>query len=238
MSNITVIAVRELRSYFLLPSGYVVGALFLLTNGLVFLSGVFLPGQPATLRAVFGFNVVVLLFLCPAITMRSVCEERRLGTYELLAASPAGTTAFVLGKFLASMGYLLVLLLPTLALVILLEIYGRPDPGEIATGYLGMILIGGMYLASGIFASTVTASQTIAYLLTIFFWILVSLGRASLPAWIGPDAWSMISPWDPFLRMEDFTIGLIDTSSLIFFVSLATFFLIASIVVLETERRG
>ena len=96
MSGTVVIAAREFRSFFLLPSGYVVGALFLLANGIVFLSGVFLPGQPATLRGVFSFDVIVLLFLCPAITMRAICEERRQGTWELLAASPSGAGAFIL----------------------------------------------------------------------------------------------------------------------------------------------
>lgn len=238
MSFTGVIAAREFRSFFLLPSGYVVGSLFLLANGIVFLSGVFLPGQPATLRGVFSFDVIILLFLCPAITMRAICEERRQGTWELLAASPAGTGAFVFGKFLASMGYLVVLLVPTLFLVGLLEFYGRPDPGEIAAGYLGLLLVGAVYLASGVLASTVTASQTIAYLLTVFFWILVGLARSALPGWIGPDAWGVLAPWDPFLRMQDFTIGLIDTSSLVYFPSLAFFFLMVSILVVETERRA
>jgi|TARA_B100001059_G_scaffold223218_1_gene247980 ABC-2 type transport system permease protein len=238
MSGTVVIAAREFRSFFLLPSGYVVGALFLLANGIVFLSGVFLPGQPATLRGVFSFDVIVLLFLCPAITMRAICEERRQGTWELLAASPSGAGAFIFGKFIASMGYLVVLLVPTLVLVGMLELYGRPDPGELAAGYLGLLLVGGVYLASGILASTVTASQTIAYLLTVFFWILIGLGRSALPGWLGPEAWSMLAPWDPFQRMQDFTIGLVDTSSLIYFPSLILFFLLTSIVLVETERRA
>ena len=238
MSRIGVIAAREFRSFFLLPSGYVVGALFLLANGIVFLSNIFLPGQPATLRGVFAFDVIVLLFLCPAVTMRAICEERRQGTWELLAASPAGSGSFILGKYLASMGYLVVLLLPTLVLVLLLELYGRPDPGELAAGYLGLLLVGSVYLASGVLASTITASQTIAYLLTVFFWILVGLGRSALPAWLGAESWELLAPWDPFLRMQDFTIGLVDTSSLAYFLSLTCFFLVASVVIVETERRA
>ena len=130
------------------------------------------------------------------------------------------------------------LLQKTLVLVALLEIYGRPDPGELAAGYLGLLLVGAMYLASGVLASTITASQTIAYLLTIFFWILVGLARSALPGWIGPEVWSVLAPWDPFLRMQDFTIGLVDTSSLIYFPSLILFFLLTSIVLVETERRA
>ena len=102
----------------------------------------------------------------------------------------------------------LLLLPPPLVLVLLLELHGRPDPGEILAGYLGLLLVGSMYLAGGLLASTIAGSQTIAYLLSVFFFILVSLSRTALPAWIGPDAWETLSIFDPFHRMEDFTIGL------------------------------
>ena len=85
-------------------------------------------------------------------------------------------------------------------------------------------------------ASTVTASQTIAYLLTVFFWILVGLGRSALAGLARRRAWELRAPWDPFLRMQDFTIGLVDTSSLAYFVSLTGLFLAASVVIVETER--
>ena len=238
MRTTLAIARREYRSFFLVPSGYLVGALFLLANGIIFLTTVFLPGQPATLRAVFGFDVMVLLLLCPAVTMRSICEERRLGTFELLAASPAGSSSLVVGKFMAAFASLATMLVPTLVLVLLLELYGRPDPGEVLAGYLGLLLVGSMYLAGGLLASTIAGSQTIAYLLSVFFFILVSLSRTALPAWVGPDVWGVLSTFDPFLRMEDFTIGLIDTSSIVYFLVVTGWFLLAAVAVIETERRS
>ncbi|MCH2146179.1 MAG: ABC transporter permease [Phycisphaerales bacterium] len=209
-----------------------------MANGIIFLTTVFLPGQPATLRAVFGFDVMVLLLLCPAVTMRSICEERRLGTFELLAASPAGSSSLVVGKFMAAFASLATMLVPTLVLVLLLELYGRPDPGEVLAGYLGLLLVGSMYLAGGLLASTIAGSQTIAYLLSVFFFILVSLSRTALPAWVGPDVWGVLSTFDPFLRMEDFTIGLIDTSSIVYFLVVTGWFLLAAVAVIETERRS
>ncbi len=238
MRTCSAIAGRDFRSFFLFPSGYVVIALFLLGNSIVFMGDVFVQGQPATMRSIFDFDVVLLLFLCPAVTMRSVCEERRLGTLELIAASPASTTSFIVGKFLSALASLIVILLPTLVLVMLLEVYGQPDYGEIASGYLGLLLVGSMSLSSGILASVVSGSQTIAYLLSVFFFVLLSLGREALPGWIGPDAWSVIKPFDPFLRMQDFTIGLVDSSNVLFFILLTSWFLLASIAVLETERRS
>ena len=71
---------------------------------------------------------------------------------------------------------------------------------------------------------------------TVFFWILIGLGRSALPVWLGAETWELLAPWDPFLRMQDFTIGLIDTSSLVYFVSLTGLFLAASVVIVETER--
>ena len=238
MKTCSAIASRDFRAFFLYPSGYVVIALFLLGNSIVFMGDVFVQGQPATMRSIFDFDVVLLLFLCPAVTMRSVCEERRLGTLELITASPASTASFVVGKFLSSFAALVVILLPTLFLVVLLELYGQPDYGEIASGYLGLLLVGSMYLGSGILASVVSGSQTIAYLLSVFFFVLLSLGREAFPAWAGPDAWSMMKPFDPYLRMQDFTIGLIDSSSVLFFLVVTSWFLLASIAVLESERRS
>ena len=238
MSTCLAIAQRDYRAFFLVPSGYLVSALFLLANGVVFFTAVFQPGQPSSLRAVFGFDAVILLLLCPAVTMRSICEERRIGTFELLSASPANASSLILGKFAGAFASLVTMLVPTIIMVILLEGYGRPDLGEIASGYLGLILVGSMYLAGGLLASTISGSQTIAYLLSIFFFILVGLGRTALPGMIGPDAWTMLAHFDPFLRMDEFTIGLIDSSSIIYFVVLTGWFLLASIVVIETERRS
>lgn len=238
MSTSLAIAHRDYRSFFLVPSGYLVSALFLLSNGVIFLTAVFQPGQPSSLRAVFGFNVVILLLLCPAVTMRSICEERRLGTFEMLAASPANSVSLVLGKFAGAFAALVTMLIPTLVMVVILESYGRPDLGEIAAGYLGLLLVGSMYLAGGLLASTIAGSQTIAYLLSIFFFILIGMGRTALPGVLGPDAWTVLAHFDPFLRMSDFTIGLIDSSSILFFVVLTGWFLLASIVVIETERRS
>ena len=130
------------------------------------------------MSALLDFDAVLLLFICPALTMRSICEERKQGTWELLVASPPGMGSIVFGKFLASFCFLLILLFLTLPCVVLLETYGRPDPGEILSGYLGIALMGSLYLASGILASTISGSQTIAFLLTVFFWILVGLAKA------------------------------------------------------------
>lgn len=236
------IAGRELRAYFLTPGGYVVAALFTLLNGLLFVRLVFNQGEVAALRPIFGFSMVAFMLLCPAITMRAISEELRLGTIELLMTSPVRSGAIIAGKFLAALGFLVVLLAPTLLFVAALETYGRPDYGELACGYFGVILAGSAYLASGVLASTLTASQVVAYLVTVFFWLLLLLLTSLIPqvellpaAW--RDAWSAgLFAIDPSVRLRDFAIGLVDTADVVYFGSLTILLLVASVVCLDARR--
>ncbi len=236
MSGVLTIAGRDLRSLFLSPAGYVVAALFLLVSGMIFIRQVFLPGQPASLSHMLDFDALLLLFVCPALTMRSICEERRQGTWELLVAAPPGMGAIVLGKFLAAGGFLVMLLTLTTPCVLLLEIFGRPDPGELLSGYLGLLLMGGLYLGSGILASTIAGSQTVAFLLTLFFWILVGLIRVGAGTW-GAGLADLLFAVEPYGRLQDFTTGLVDTANIVYFLAGTAMFLLIATAVLELGRR-
>lgn len=235
MSGMFTIAKRDFRSLFYSPSGYVVSSLFALISGIVFIRQVFLPGQPASLSNLLDFDALLLLFICPALTMRSICEERRQGTWELLVAAPPGMWAIVSGKYIASFCFLLVLLLLTTPCVLLLEVYGRPDPGEIFSGYLGVACVGGLYLASGILASTIAGSQTIAFLLTVFFWILVGLARVGADL-LGSGMADILFAIEPYSRLQDFTAGLIDTANIVYFLAGIIMFLMISTAILELGR--
>ncbi|MEE2908153.1 MAG: ABC transporter permease [Planctomycetota bacterium] len=236
MNGVLTIAGRDFRSLFLSPAGYIVAALFTLVSGIVFTRQVFLPGQPATMSTLLDFDAVLLLFICPALTMRSICEERRQGTWELLVAAPPGMGGIVLGKFIAAACFLVILLLLTLPCVVLLEIYGRPDPGEVLSGYVGIGLMGGLYLASGVLASTISGSQTIAFLLTVFFWILVGLARVGGNV-LGADLADVLYAAEPYGRLQDFTTGLVDTANIIYFLCGIAMFLLVSAGLLELGRR-
>jgi ABC-2 type transport system permease protein len=242
VSAAAAIAGRELRAYFLSPGGYVVAALYLLLNGIFFVRLVFNQGDVAALRVIFAINMYVFALICPAVTMRMISEEVRLGTIEMLMTSPVRTAEIVLGKFAAALGFLVLLLLPTLVFVAALEVYGRPDYGELACGYLGVILAGSAYLASGMLASSLTASQVVAYLITVFFWLILLLSAGLLPqaqflpaAW--REAWSgVLFGLDPSLRLRDFAIGLIDSSDIVYFCSLTALLLIAAVKSLDVRR--
>jgi ABC-2 type transport system permease protein len=215
MRAASAIAGRELRAYFLTPGGYVVAALFTLLNGLLFVRLVFNQGDVAALRPIFGFSMIAFMLVCPAITMRAISEE---------------------------LGFLVLLLVPTLIYVVALEAYGRPDYGELACGYLGVILAGSAYLASGVLASTLTSSQVVAYLVTVFFWLILLLATSLLPQVellpaVWRDAWSgALFALDPNPRLRDFAIGLVDTADVVYFGSVTILLLIASVRSLDARR--
>jgi ABC-2 type transport system permease protein len=242
MSVTAAIAGRELRAYFLTPGGYVVAALFTLLNGLLFVRLVFNQGEVAALRPIFGFSMVAFMLLCPAITMRVISEELRLGTIEVLMTAPVRSGQIIAGKFLAALGFLAVLLVPTLLFVVALEAYGRPDYGELACGYFGVVLAGSAYLASGVLASTLTSSQVVAYLVTVFFWLILLLLTSLVPQVellpaLWRDAWSdVLFALDPGARLRDFAMGLIDTADVVYFCSLTILLLVASVVSLDARR--
>lgn len=236
MRGVLCIVSRELRASFLSPVGYIVAALFALFTGLVFISRAFDQGQPAGMRLVFEWGTWLLLLVCPAISMRAIAEEKRLGTYEMLMSCPVSERGVIVGKFLGGVLFLAVVLLPTLAQVAALERYGRPDYGEIACGYLGMLLAGSAYLASGLLASTLTNSQVVAFLITLFFWLGLSLSAKLLPGYL-PQRWADVAfAADPDPRLRDFAIGLIDTSNIVFFLSLTVLFLVAATRALAAGR--
>ncbi len=236
MTPVLTITQRELRAYFLSPGGYIILALFLLVSGGFFWSQCLQTGQIATLRPVFSVGTWLLTFIAPAVTMRLISEEYRAGTLEMLMTCPIHEFHVVLGKYLASLIFLLIMLLPTVSYVVALELFGRPDYGELLCGYLGLILAGSAYLACGILASTFTNSQAVAFLVALFFWLILGFGAKLLPHYLEPVPSRIVFALDPDLRLRDFVIGLIDTSNVVYFLSLTFVFLVAATKTLQARR--
>ena len=226
---------RDLAAYFLSPSGYIITALFIFVTGIFFIRG-FEQGQTASMRPVFDIGIWVLLFVGPAITMRAISDEVRMGTYEMLMTSPLSEFELILGKFIAAVIFMAIMLVPTIGYVIALELHGRPDYGELICGYLGLSLAGTAYLASGILASAVAGSQVVAFLAALFFWLLLSIGTKLLPPYAGEQWAGLVVALDPDLRLRDFAIGLIDTANVAYFLALTAVFLLAAVKVLEVRR--
>jgi len=228
---------RDLRSLFCVATGPIVAALFACLCGVAFVSGVFDQGGIATLRPVFDFSAWLLLLLCPAITMRLIAEERRVGTWDLLLASPISSFQLANGKFVAAWFFVLFVLLTTTPLVLVLEIYAKPDLGAIASGYLGLLLLGGAVIATGIVVSVLTTSQTVAYLVTTFFWLTLSLGTKVLPTLVPTRFADLVFACDPDIRTSAFSIGLLDSSGVVYFLSIIVVMVLVAAFAVDRTRR-
>lgn len=236
MSRTLAIAGRDFRAFFLTPGGYIILALFVIITGLVFVLQAYQQGAAASMRPVFDIGTWVLLFIGPAVTMRCISEELRLGTFETLMTCPVTEPQVIAGKFIAAAAMLAVLLAPTTVYVLVLELHGRPDYGELACGYLGMLLAGSAYLASGLLASTLTSSQVVAFLLTLFFWLTLGVSAKVAPRYLDDRSAAIAFAIDPDLRLKDFAIGLLDTSNLVYFVSISAVSLMAATTMLRLRR--
>ena len=236
MDRAITIARRELSSYFFSPIAYVAMFAFLVASGSLFW-GDFRPGQPAAMRTIFDWMVWLLVIIVPLLCMGLLAQEWASGTIETMMTAPVGEMDMVLGKFLGSLGFFIVLLLPTLFYVIMLAIYGRPDIGPIFSGYLGILLVGALYIAVGLFCSSLTRSQVVAAVssaailcvITILPWFASS--KVALPAF-----WRRLFEQGVFSRYTDFSKGVIDSGNLIFFIAGTVVFLFLTIKILESRR--
>jgi ABC-2 type transport system permease protein len=234
MHNILPIYRREIRSYFNSPVAYVVIVVFLAIVGWFFSANVFLMNV-ASLRIVFDIVPLVFLFFVPAITMRLLAEEKKSGTLELLTTKPVRDGEIILGKFLAAWILLAAALLPTLIYVITLLVLGAPDPGPIVAGYLGLLLMGAVTIGIGLFASSITENQIVAFiigfLIILIFFLMdkvlmyVPEGLASTIEFLGID-----------YHFGNIARGVIDSRDVIYFLSLLTFSLYCATVSLERRK--
>ena len=248
MGKAMTLARRELAAYFYSPMAYVITALFLLMVGMLFLFGmkvpflridmepVFRSGGDSSLRPLFDVLAYGLVVVVPLLTMRLVSEELRSGTIETLMTAPVTDTAVVLGKFLGAFFLYLVLLATTLVFFLLVVAYGQPDYGVALMGYLGMILLGAVYVAVGVFASTLTRHQLVAGLIGIALLTCFTAGIYLVVMLLPLEMAMAASSLNMITYFGDFSKGIFDSRGLVFFVSVTVFFLFLSVKVLESRR--
>ncbi len=238
MNKILVLASRELSSMFRTPVGWIVIALYLFLTGLVFATNTLIPGQPATMRYFFSTSALLLIPIAPAVSMRLFSEEYRSGTIEILGTTALGPWTLTLGKLLGSTAFLLLMLAPTLVFPILLFAFSdpSPDPGPIITGYLGLVFAGTLYLSIGQLASALTTSQTLAFLATLMLLVLLSLASTQLPARVPPPFDLALQQLSIDRRVRDFSIGILDTAHVVFFVSAVGLFVTFSASTIAMRR--
>jgi ABC-2 type transport system permease protein len=234
MAKIWAIAERELRSYFVSPLAYVVGALFLLVSGYLF-SLILFGSREASMRGLFENLAVVFLLITPALTMRLLAEERARGTVELLLTAPVRDRDIVIGKYLAVCLYLLFLLALTLIYPAILAWVGKPDWMPIVSGYLGIFLLGASFMAIGLLASSWTSNQVIAAISTFAISLIIWLLPASSSV-VGQQFGSVLEYLSVLSHQQNLGRGIIDTTDLVFYGSFIVICLFLSIRSVEVYR--
>jgi ABC-2 type transport system permease protein len=234
LSNIGPIYRREIRSYFNSPVAYVVIVVFLAIVGWYFSNNLFLMNT-ASMRIVFELVPLVFLFFVPAVTMRLLAEEKKSGTLELLTTKPVRDVEIVMAKFLAAWTLLGATLAPTLVYLVTLMLLGAPDLGPVVTGYLGLMLTGGVYIAIGIFASSLTENQIVAFLIGMV--IILAFFLADKVLLYMPGA---IAPTVEYLGIDyhfsNIARGVIDSRDIVYFGSVLGFALMTATASLERRK--
>ncbi|MBN1754928.1 ABC transporter permease [bacterium] len=234
MSKSLSIVKKELKMYFNSPIAYVIITVFLLIVGWFFSSNIFLANQ-ASLRFIFSIVPWIFLFFVPAITMRLIAEEKKQGTIETLVTMPINESTIIWGKFLAATILLAVALFLTITYPLTVSILGNLDSGEIVGGYLGLLLLGGSYIAMGLFASSITENQIVAFIIgfmIIFVFFMLDKVLIFLP---GPIA-SIFEYFSTDTHFQNLMRGVIDSKDLIYFISLIFLFLFLSTKLLVARK--
>jgi ABC-2 type transport system permease protein len=230
---------RELASYFNSPIAYIFIIVFLtLTTGL-YMMDFFLAGQ-ADMRGLFGNLPLFLIFFIPAVSMRLWAEDRRSGTFELLMTLPLRAGDVMMGKYMAALTFYLIALAGTLPIPILLGLLGNPDGGVILSGYLGAFLVGGLYLAVGIFVSGLVRDQITAFILgMIACFFLFLMGHdgvaATMDGWL-PGLGSLFqSAFGLLPHYMSMQRGVVLLGDLSYFVTLSAAFLLMNAMWLRVQ---
>ena len=236
MQRVAALTQRELAASFFSPVAYVVATVFLVATGYLFMSTTLIEGGEASVRPLLDSMAWLLIFAIPMLTMRALSEEFSTGTIEALMTAPVTDIEVVFGKFLGVLIFYAALLLTTLFHVILLLKFGKADLGVIFYGYVGMLLLGALYVAVGVFASAITKYHLVAALIAMGVLCIFSIVVDSFASWRGGMWRVILSNINVLHHFEDFSKGILDTSAIIFFISATIFFLFLAVKVLESRR--
>jgi len=238
MRNIWILTKRELHSYFDSLIAYVMIVLFLGFSGFftwIYGSDIFLVGQ-ASLRTFFGIAYWTLFFFIPALTMKLIAEEKRSGTLELLLTKPVSDWQLILGKFFGSFSVIAIALLLTLPYIITISSIGNMDIGASLMGYLGLLLMSAAYIGIGIFTSSVSSNQIVAFLSALFSGLFFHIIFGVLANNMGGALSIVFNYLDLNTHFESIARGVLDTKDVIFFISIMFLGLYMSVISLAKRN--
>ena len=227
--SLKVIFKRELKSFFTSPIAYIVITLYLVVTGWFFFSTFFLTGR-ADMRDFFSLLPLILSFTVPAVTMRLFAEEYRSGSYEILITLPVREIEILLGKYFAALSFIGVMILPTLTYPVFISFTGELDWGPVAGGYIGALLLAAGFSAIGLFASSLTKNQVIAFVVSMaicVFLTIVDNFLILLPAFLQVPFQYIGAQY----HFKNIARGIVDTRDLVYFISVAFVALYAALMI-------
>lgn len=236
---------KELNSFLSSLTGYMVVLVFLILNGLFLwvFPGSFnlLDSGYAGLEGLFFLAPWIFLFLIPALTMRFFADELKTGTIELLLTKPLSELKLVLGKYLAGLILCIIALLPTLIYLVSIYCLGQPqgnlDWGATIGSYIGLILLAGIYVSIGVFASSLTDNQIVSFILSLFFCFFCFTGFEQLASLLSHTGMELsIEKLGISYHYNAISKGVIDTRDLLYFLSMISLFLFASKLSLQSRK--
>ena len=234
MTAALTVAKREIRTYFNSPIAYIVITVFMLLSGYLFFSSLFLARQ-AELRSYFNLMPLLLSFIVPAMAMRLIAEEKGSGSLEMLITMPVRDWQVIVGKFLAGMALLAAMVGLTLFYAVTVMLVGPLDKGPAIGGYLGILLVGGAYMAIGVMASTLTRNQIVAFIIGFAISFSLYLFYRLVP--FMPES---LRPMLAYLSVEShfdgMSRGIIDSRDVIYYLSVMVVSLVIATVSLESRK--
>ena len=222
MKTIWIIAKKELSTYFDSLTAYVLIVLFLGFSGLftwLYGTDIFLIGQ-ADLRPFFNIAYWTLFFFIPALTMKSIAEEKRSGTIEWLLTKPVSDWQLILGKYLADLIIIFIALALTVPYVITLANIGDLDAGATLLGYAGLMLMSSAYIGIGIFASSITKNQIVAFLSALFIGLFLHIIFSVFANNMSGAIAQLFAYLDMSTHFESISRGVFDSKDFIYFASI------------------
>ena len=253
MKNAWIIAKRDMGSFFNSPVFYVVTTVFLILSGYIFFTilnafgmqsmqaaqfrgmGISMNLNQMVVEPSFANMAVMLLLIIPILTMRSFAEEKKNKTYTLLLSSPVHLKEIIFGKFFACLGLVTIMILTTAYSTAFLFWMGQPEIGPILSGYAGLILMAGCYIAMGVFASSLTDNQIIAAVLgfgfCLFMWIIGWTSQG-----VGGNFGQVLEYLSLIDHLERFLKGILTSSDVVYYLSFIAFFLFLTHRVLDSQR--
>lgn len=221
MQQVAHIFKKEFRGYFVSPIAYIVISIFLLVTGWFFFSTFFIFNQ-ATLRNFFSLLPIIFSFVVPAVTMRLFSEELNVGSYEILLTMPVTFLDVVLGKFLAGVVFVAAMLIPTFAYPITVTFIGQLDWGPVVGGYIGAILLGAAFSAIGLFASSLTRNQIIAFIIGVAICFSLTLIDKML-FFLPQSLLGFLEYLGADFHFQNISKGIIDSRDILYFLSVSFF---------------